>query len=283
MARAGDRIPGMLRVTATGSLLVVGIAITLAMLVVTCTLAARITSSEMDLHPTRMLAGGGAATPAVPSSASAEAQLAGKGPLEPPPTAAGPVKSLAEGAATAESANNTIVNAMTAVATAIAAVTLILSIGTTWFAAKLKEVETASNDLRRKDMEYERRLEEIRTRQDRHDRAQRQLIDAKMALRQWVDASSKAGGRYSMLADLTAQVEMLMSSSPDGRLAAFAVLTKVLPPHPRPLLLPLEVFSMTCHDLHGGRSNTHGVWCSIFDPVERTAFAQASRHVGPQY
>jgi hypothetical protein len=180
---------------------------------------------------------------------------------------------------TDEGASASVANAMTAVGTAVAAVTLILSVGTTWFALKLKDVEQATLKLENADKAYEQRLAEMSgamattyKEQARREQARQMLIDARFALRQWIDKNGAAMTRYSVLADLSAHLEMLMSQSTDQRQRSFCELTKFLPDTPGSLLAPVDSYTKHCHALHGGSDRVHGLWCDIFNPIERAAY-----------
>ncbi len=187
-------------------------------------------------------------------------------------------------------ASATVGNAMTAIGTAVAAVALILSVGTTWFALRLKEMENMTLKLEEADAEYERRLAKLseaieRSEQDRADREEiRQLLlDALFALRKWVDRNGAAVTRYSVLADLGAHLEMLMSQSADQRQRSYAELTKFLPRASTPELAPIDAYAKRCHRLHGGTESTHGLWCDLFSGIEREAFLKSRAQDRPFY
>jgi hypothetical protein len=109
------------------------------------------------------------------------------------------------------------------------------------------------------------------------------LIDARFSLRQWIDKSSDATTRYSVLADLSAHLEMLMSTSREQRLRSFGELTKFLPDTPGLLLAGVECYARHCHELHGGTPHQHGLWCDVFSPVERAAYLQQRAKGRPLY
>jgi pimeloyl-ACP methyl ester carboxylesterase len=221
---------------------------------------------------------------APPGAGSAAATGAAKveGTQPPASTSVGVSQGAAAAASAAERArddgtSNSVANAMTAVGTAVAAVTLILSVGTTWFALKLKEVDGLTAGLRKKDETYGRALEAIRAERDERERVGDLLESARIALRHWVDQRSAVSQRHSHYSNLAAHLGMLQSKSEERRLNAFAELIKYLPARSGTLLQPVEQYSFACHVLHGGEDNTHGLWCRVFSEVERAAYVERTR------
>jgi hypothetical protein len=206
------------------------------------------------------------------------------------PAAASPAAAASAAAVSMSDAGTTVGNAMTAIGTAVAAVALILSVGTTWFALRLKDMEAMTLKLEAADTLYEQRLAEMSAALSRNelDRANREevrqlLLDALFALRKWVDRNGAAVTRYSVLADLSAHLEMLMSQSTEQRQRSYAELTKFLPKAPTTDLAPIDTYAKRCHRLHGGTDHMHGVWCDIFSAIEREAYVKARAQNRPFY
>lgn len=109
------------------------------------------------------------------------------------------------------------------------------------------------------------------------------LLDALLALRKWVDRNGAAVTRYSVLADLSEHLEMLMSQSTEQRQRSYAELTKFLPKAPTTDLAPIDTYARRCHRLHGGTDHMHGVWCDIFSAIEREAYVKARAQHRPFY
>jgi hypothetical protein len=140
-----------------------------------------------------------------------------------------------------------------------------------------------SEELKRTTQEYDHRLAAVMATHKTREDARQLLTDAKFALLRWVNVVSLSSSRYSVLADLSAHLEVLMSESPEQRRYSFAELIKVLPDTPDDRLMALQRYCAHCHTMHGGTARSHGVWCDIFSPVERAALAEATLKDGVLY
>jgi hypothetical protein len=260
----------------------------LAMLAITISLAAKLTLDERliagfsrePLNAQRglqqsaaMAAQQDAAVATQLSNSRAPLQFAPTGASNPVTTATAPRAAAAAPPKSDEGDSSAVANAMTAVGTAIAAVTLIISVGSTWFAMKLKEVESVTANLTRAQTQYVEQLASLAAEKQNYMEAQQRFIAAKLALRKWVDQHAVGPARYSLLTVLTANLEVLMLASPQERHHSFGELVKNLPDRAGRALLEVESYANFCHQLHGGSKQTYGLWCAIFDPVERAAYA----------
>jgi len=180
-----------------------------------------------------------------------------------------------------------VANAMTAVATAIAAVTLILSLGTTWFGQRLKEISElqAKVDAKLREVEgqrnkYAEEFEKFKLASNQQMRARHLLLGAQLALREWIDEESRSPDRYSLFIKLNNSLETLMASAAERRMEAFRILITHLPDRTTKALSPIEEYSDVCHVLHGGTTSTIGTWTRVFHAVERQHFATTNSSSG---
>jgi hypothetical protein len=248
------------------TLVVGGFVTTLAMLVVTISLSAKLLMSEFGVALARAPSVTASAAPATAVNAASAAS-----------SVLAPITATAANDPVSANANEAATNAMTAVGTAVAAVTLILSVGTSWFALRLKDLDAAKVNL---DMLTSRlnamvKLEAMVERATQLAAANQLLINARVSLQKWIgENSSLLETRNSLGLELPVRLQSLMSDSVEQRAEAFERLTEVLPDEPGNVLSSVDEYVKFCHKLHGGNAHTHGVWCDIFSAVERLAFAE---------
>jgi hypothetical protein len=188
------------------------------------------------------------------------------------PSASGAAGLANRNAAGNEGNNDLVTNAMTAIGTAVAAVTLLLSFGSTWFAEKLNEVDKLAVRLEALRAEHEQSDQQRRE----CDRVREHLVAAEIALRRWIDSSATAATRYSLLADLQAHLAALMSAELEERFVSYNELIKFLPLSSEPDLGPMQRYAEACHRLHGGTEST--LWCLLFSEIEQAAAARKLRN-----
>lgn len=186
------------------------------------------------------------------------------------------------------SGNDAITNALTAISAVVAVLTLVLTVGATWFAHILQRLQTIREQL-------ENELKNVvayRAERSAHDELVAQtrdaLVNAKNALALWI---SEVGGAASgnSIQEWALKLEMLSASSRTMRFQAYASL-QVLAPRGLgdpvdTILLPVEQYTKWCDRLvrerllFGGASASslvadveNGLWCLVFDPIERTRY-----------
>jgi len=71
-----------------------------------------------------------------------------------------------------------------------------------------------------------------------------------------------------------------MSDSAEHRFEAYGRLLYWLENTSPAELDAVREYAEACHRLHGGQSDTIGLWCRLFDPVERAA--HTAKAVAPQ-
>lgn len=218
-----------------------------------------------------------------PASVASSASLAERptGGVKPtsPPDADGKRGSPAE-----DGGKDALSNAMTAIGTVIAVVTLVLSVGTSWFAERLATLERERARLEA----LATRLQQERKREVDLERKRMLVLDAlpaaKLALSAWVKSrGSRAAVDYTHAWCL--QLEMLSSDDRAVRFRAFAELSQGIRSKD-PRLQPIERYTELCHDFvierlqfNGGADPRptrdllaeveRGLWCRVFDNVEQ--------------
>ena len=221
---------------------------------------------------------------------TAHAQAAS--PVRTPEPAAAAASASAPPAGESGNKNDSIVNAMTATGTAVAVLALILSLGTTWFAGKQKELDEhlkAVSDALAK-VELRERVEAQRT------EVLERLPAARMEAFKWVARPENAeAGIQDYLHMFNNTLEQLTSGERRVRFLAFTTLIEFIdvedtPPTELPLL---REYAAACEELAWARAelqgllvNTRamkefaskGIWCNFFDVGELDRWkAQMSR------
>jgi len=173
-------------------------------------------------------------------------------------------------------------NAMAAVALAISAITLVVSMGTTWLAHKMKDLSDASvkmRELDRKAIEIEQFFSRVKIDVEKNDqkmRGQKLLRNASCELHDSLKENSTISLPHLYL-QYQFSLSALMDESETVRKQAFGSLIQVL--HPTDFVTHTEKFKYLqkyfeyCSQLHG----TPSKWCLIFSQDERNAFAVAGR------
>lgn len=171
-----------------------------------------------------------------------------------------------------------IANAMTAIGTAVGVLALILAVGTSWFAAKQKEL---SDLIARQDKEFGEKqhvLDEIVAAQERREQLAVLLSQAKRAVYAWVNETSNNEAKPMMAAEIAANLEFVMSDDPSIRKLSFARLTEYPWADDEAVLIPARQYTEACHLFHGRKQLAEkawaqtGVWCRIFWDEERKRF-----------
>lgn len=261
----------------------IGIVISLSMTAVTASLALTVTGSTwrtLTANPT-----------ADTSTLSAQQERTG-GPAAAASSAssAGPASSAvavgaAAAAAKAADDGQTVNASMTAVSTAVAAMTLVLSVGTTWFAKKYEEVDRLGQEVERRRQELDTQLHEQRSkldelvkeqerRQHNFDVGRAKLLKARLALHRWVDSESNVYDRYSIFNELAQHLEGLLVADVPIRRSAFEALTHRLPAEPTDLLTDVRDYVCHCHAMHCPDQHRVDIYCNIFSGPERSHFAE---------
>lgn len=184
-----------------------------------------------------------------------------------------------------DEAKDLISNSTAAISAAIATVTLVITLGTTWFAEKLRTIEILRREMtdeRAASQAVARDLRDladvIKAEAQHEQQLRRANLAAKLELQRWVVQNAgreTAPGRH---AELCAHLDMLMSTDVDARYSAFGFLKTFLPePQMAMELVAISNYCDLCDSTHGGNVNRHGVWCKLFDPIERTAYAEKAR------
>lgn len=195
-----------------------------------------------------------------------------------PPTNTKPV---AEAPTPPGDPKDAIANTMTAVATAVGVIALILAIGTSWFATKQKELGDLITRQSKEFEDKERVLDEIIALQARRTHLAVLLSQAKRAAYVWVSANSESDAKAMMAAEIAANLEFLLSEDVGIRKLAFDRLTTYPWADDEPNLAPVRQYTEACHLFHGrGRVaemalTQTGLWCRIFWEEERKQFKKA--------
>lgn len=195
------------------------------------------------------------------------------------------VEPPASTSAKTEDAKDLISNSTAAISAAIATVTLVITLGTTWFADKLRLL-----DKLRADLEQERAssqiaaahlralMDEVKQESKRDQTLRRANLAAKLELQGWVAQNAGLGTAPGRHAELCLHLDMIMSTDPEARYAAFGFLKTFLPePEVAGGLVAIHHYCTLCHQAHGGQDDRHGIWCMLFDPIERAAYVERAR------
>lgn len=171
-------------------------------------------------------------------------------------------------------------NSMTAVSTAVAAVTLLLALGSAWFASKQRELQGLIDAQEDSMRDAKNELEKMRTqvenlvqRQQKHMIAQSELVLARDQLQEWVRLRATVGVSETAL-DYGLRLEALLSTDVQLRRRAFGQLTQFIPLHHGAALSAIARFGEACHALHARYPTAPevGVWCKLFAAEERAYF-----------
>jgi hypothetical protein len=169
--------------------------------------------------------------------------------------------------------SDAISNTMTAITIVIAVITLLLSLGTTWFIKELKKIDISKAELET----LQKRSTELHNHLARQSEVIAKLWKAKQALQEWIEVNARSADRWATYNKLAIWLELLMAEdgSPDYsvRRRAFDELTKHFPDEASELLLPIKSYCESCHHLHGGKENSF-VGCKIFSGAERLYWAE---------
>lgn len=195
-----------------------------------------------------------------------------------------------------DGAKDTIANAMTAIGTAVAVLALILSLGTTWFATKQKELDdrllSVNQALQRADQRD--RLDAV------SDRVASLLPAARQAGWLWLQKlGTTPGAMFEHAVILANRLDMLSVAQREARREAFYALSNMFDTleSSESMHAPLQAYAHACQDLAWARAEfagelsdaramqafvERGIWCDIFDPTEMSRFTrgtQADRRV----
>ena len=206
------------------------------------------------------------------------------------PAAAAQPASAAKGDA-GDGAKDAIANAMTAIGTAVAVLALILSLGTTWFAARQKELDdrlsSVNQALRRADQRD--RLDAVA------DRVASLLPAARQAGWLWLQQLGTApGAMFEHAVVLANRLDMLSVAHREARGEAFYALSNMFDTleSSDPLHVPLKAYVHACQELAWARAEfagelsdakaiqafvERGIWCDIFDSTEMGRFMRGGR------
>ncbi len=272
-------------------ILLIGVVISLSMTVVTASLAWTVAQTTLSAHGNtardRASDAEGINRPA--EAAGSESRSAALAAASPPSRAALPTGSRANGEDDAQTVNSS----MTAVSTAVAAMTLVLSVGTTWFAKKYQEVDRLGREVERRGQlldkqltDQRKRFNELQSEQQRQqldlDTARARLVRARLALRRWIDSESGAPDRYSIFNELAQHLEALQVRDLVIRREAFEALSQTLPSVPCDLLRDVQAYVLHCHTLHCPDVDKVGIMCDIFSATERCHLAN-NKSAGQNY
>jgi hypothetical protein len=170
-------------------------------------------------------------------------------------------------------------NAMTVMGLTVAVVTLVLTIGTSWFAMRLEKIAKFEEQMNRQ-------LERLRLELDARLLNSDELPQAKLALRQWFGEQS-AEDPGALAHDYSLWLEMLTASDHRIRFKAYGQL-RALGSYGDATLEPVEKFTLSCHELAVSRLHSEsgtplsrnqvqervekGLWCKIFDRREQKRY-----------
>lgn len=259
----------------------IGIVISLSMTAVTASLALTVAGSTWRTFTAS--SSSGAATPAAQPVKNGGTGASSTG-LTSPAGSAGAVGATATAPKSADD-GQTVNASMTAVSTAVAAMTLVLSVGTTWFAKKYEEVDRLGQEVERRRQELDtqlheqrKKLDELVKEQERRqlnvDVGRAKLLKARLALHRWVDSESNVSDRHSIFNELAQHLEGLLVADVPIRRSAFEALTHRLPAEPIEPLADVREFVRHCHTMHCPDQDRVGIFCNIYSGPERSHFAE---------
>ncbi len=188
-----------------------------------------------------------------------------------------------------DNTKDAVANSMTAVGTAVAAITLVLSLGTLWFSARQRELQELIGQQRKALSDSEARIRQsdaalnrLVSRAEARLSILNQLVVAKRGIIDWVFGNSDVLDKGSIALEYCLWLEALMSECSSLRRDAFQKLTADLPLSATPELRSVEEYGDACHAFHCGEnhpspSTTHGMWCRLFSETERSAFVESIR------
>jgi hypothetical protein len=207
-----------------------------------------------------------------------------------PAAAAAKAPAVAKAEADGGGANDAIANAMTAIGTAVAVLALILSLGTTWFASKQKELDdrllSVNQTLQRADRRD--RLDAV------SDRVTSLLPAARLAGWVWLQKMGvSTGAMFEHAVVLANRLDMLSVAQRETRGEAFYALSNMFDTsEPSDAMhAPLQAYVRACQDLAWARAEFAGelsdakaiqrfvecgIWCDIFDPAEMSRFTRGA-------
>lgn len=176
--------------------------------------------------------------------------------------------------------NQAIANTMTAVSAAIAAITLVITLGATWIAKKSEEI-----------LEYRRLVEQDsasvkRLHDDMIDARNIQLellaslLATKDALRHRVQSVTRGVSAWGDYINLATHLEQLMSTNAEARMTAFGILLMYLQDtNDADLNRRLAVYTRKCHEWlqlsDALPADGEASWCLLFSPEEQQAWVEA--------
>lgn len=192
------------------------------------------------------------------------------------PTDALQITKTTEGKALAEPAkdDNTkdaVANAMTAIGTAVAVIALLMAVGTSWFAAKQKELDSQIQIMRTVLQDHQHRLDLVAS-----------LSRAKLAVQCWVSTASESDAKILYQLEIIPALELLLADDVNVRRQGFGLLINYPWTGGEPELESVKDFTEACQIFHG-RDNPRTAmlrpnqWCRIFWRQEQQRFDIATQ------
>lgn len=179
-----------------------------------------------------------------------------------------------------------IANAMTAVGTSVAIMSLLLALGTSWFVRELRKLEVAKADFNKLREDAHSFNASQKEKQITQAKLHRQLLEAKGAAVHWAfEVTPNKKNAAGLSAQLGIWLELLLIDDLAVRKEAFQKLVAqsrpsqaVEWPKGDAQYEPLLIYTEACHVYHaqhekgvaneGDALNLYGLWCRIFNRFE---------------
>lgn len=180
--------------------------------------------------------------------------------------------------------NQAIANTMAAVSAAIAAITLVLTFGTSWIAKLSMDVDKHKRAVEKSRVEIDHLHNDIRLARQAHLDLLAHLHETKESLRQHIHLSGKSNTAWAEYAKLASQLEILMSTKAASRKTAFGVLLAYLQAmQDADLEVKLDRYTRKCHDwLRMNNALPEGdapSWCLLLSAYEQRAWTDDALEV----
>lgn len=215
----------------------------------------------------------------------------------PAPTAAAAPAASSASAAGGDAGSSAIANAMTAIGVTVAVVTLILSLGTSWFGQQMERVAKLEKKLKSALDKAEQRTKAQLRLWEQTTRVDSACLAAKVGLAEHFSAKTDGTDYAAKVLEWSFKLEALRLDDSQARLNAFYDL-QVLNEGRQPsdslptMLAPVHFYAEQCHELalcrlqqqvNDGtlkqedmqRQIRTGLWCCIFDEAEQARFFAA--------
>lgn len=190
---------------------------------------------------------------------------------------------------------------MTAVATAITAITFVLGLGTTWFSEKLKLLDEERIKLekseKRRTKEIEGAIKKLDEQFSSYEKLKIEQLEQNEKYNKWriyfdlasddiLDWIGRKGGdhmHWNIFVRINKSLRSLHDSNVEKRMFAFGQLITFLPDVPGDDLTHVRAYCDFCYKKHARSENEVRVWCDIFNQVERSQYAKDMSYGGVEY